>query len=88
MTPPPEDFPILRNFIEVVKQDNCTEEVKNQFVDYVRRNADKGHVVLGCTELPVLYDKCKDRLDGINFYDPVIIVLEKLQAEFADLRRK
>lgn len=81
ITPPPEEFPILRNFIEAVKQDKCTAEIKNLFVDFVRRAKVDG-VILGCTELPVLHNKCKERLSDMNFYDPMIIVLEKLQAEF------
>ena len=41
---------------------------------------------MGCTELPVMYEKCSGRLGGMNFYDPMIIVLEKLRAEFEDER--
>lgn len=82
--PPPEQFYLLRNFIEAVKQDKFTAEVKNSFVDFVRRNdvVGGGEYILGCTELPVLRDKCKAQLDGINFYDPTAITLEKLKAEF------
>ncbi len=29
-----------------------------------------------------MYGKCKERLGGINFYDPMIITLEKLKEEF------
>ena len=85
---PPDEFPIIRSFIEAVKQDNCTEEIKSSFVDFARRNGDSGAgIILGCTELPVLYDKCKDQLGDINFYDPVIIVLEKLRAEFEEMSK-
>ena len=83
--PPSEEFYIVRNFIEAVKQDKYTAEVKNSFVEYVRRNAVGGGIILGCTELPVLHDKYKDQLGGIEFYDPTIIALEKLQREFAAL---
>lgn len=86
VAPPPEEFPILRSFIETVKQDKYTEEIKRTFIDYARRNATSGtEIILGCTELPILYDKCKDELGDINFYDPTIIALKKLQAEFAKL---
>ncbi|MBR6887194.1 MAG: aspartate/glutamate racemase family protein [Selenomonadaceae bacterium] len=86
--PPPEDFPIVRSFIEAVKQDKYTAEVKNSFVDFVNRNrlTGGGDYILGCTELPVMYEKCSGRLGGMNFYDPMIIVLEKLRAEFEDER--
>ncbi|MBQ3452500.1 MAG: aspartate/glutamate racemase family protein, partial [Selenomonadaceae bacterium] len=36
--PPPEEFPIVRSFIEAVKRDKYTAEVKNFFVDFVNRN--------------------------------------------------
>lgn len=85
-TPPPEDFFMLRNFIEAVKQDKCTEELKDAFVNLIRQNVDSGGgVILGCTELPVLYDKCKDKFTDINFYDPMLLVLEHLKREFDDL---
>ena len=83
--PPPEEFFMLRNFIEAVKQNNFTQEVKEQFISFVRRHkVEWGAIILGCTELPVMYDKCKDQLAGISFYDPMLIVLEKLQAEFEE----
>ena len=81
LSPPPEEFPIMRSFIEAVKQDKCTPEIKNSFINFARR-ADSPGIILGCTELPVLYDKCKDELDGITFYDPTSVTLEKLKAEF------
>ena len=84
--PPPEEFFMLRNFIEAVKQNNYTDEVKSQFVNFVRRNGVEcgGAIILGCTELPVMYDKCKDELAGISFYDPMLIVLENGRAEFEE----
>ena len=61
----------------------CTPEIKLKFVDFVHSKVDRGGcIVLGCTELPVLYDKCKAELGDMNFYDPMLIVLEKLRAEF------
>lgn len=83
ISPPQEKFFMLRNFIEAVKQDKFTAEVKDSFVNFVQGNIDSAQgVILGCTELPVMYDKCKERLGGINFYDPMIITLEKLKKEF------
>lgn len=84
--PSEEEFFILRNFIEAVKQDKCTAEIQNTFTDFVQRKNISGNFILGCTELPVLYDKCKERLGGINFYDPMLITLEKLKNEFDDLK--
>lgn len=36
--PPPEEFFMLRNFIEAVKQNDHTDEVKAQFINFVRCN--------------------------------------------------
>lgn len=82
--PSEEEFPILRSFIESVKQDKITEEVKNSFIEFVRHSGAEG-IILGCTELPVLYDKCNERLGGIKFFDPMMIALKKLQMEFNEL---
>lgn len=81
ISPPPEEFHIMRSFIEAVKQDKCTPDIKNLFVDYIRRNGSE-NVILGCTELPVLCDKCRDRLGDVNFFDPMIIVLESLRETY------
>ena len=84
--PPTEEFFVVRNFIEAVKHDDFTPEVKAQFVDFTRRKTDSGGgVILGCTELPVMRDKCADELNDINFFDPMLIALEDLKAEFDDL---
>lgn len=62
----------LRYFIEAVKQNNVTEEVLVSFHDYVE-GFSEGAVILGCTEMPILYRKCIER--GLKFqariYDPL-----------------
>ena len=84
--PPPEEFFMMRNFIEAVKQNNFAAEIKNSFVDIARLNSNLGRgIILGCTELPVMRDKCRDSVEEINFYDPMIIVLEKLREEFKEI---
>ena len=81
--PPPEEFFVMRNFIEAVKHDDFSHEIKAQFVDFTRRKtASGGGIILGCTELPVLRDKCADKVADINFFDPMLIALEDLKAEF------
>lgn len=82
--PSREDFVALREFIEAVKQDNYTSEVENSFVRFV--NAGRGGVdtsiILGCTELPILAERCKARLNDVILYDPLFMALEKLREEF------
>lgn len=43
----------LREFIEAVKQDKITDDVKHDFSDYID-SIDCSPVILGCTELPLL----------------------------------
>lgn len=81
--PSREDFVALREFIEAVKQDNYTSEVENSFVRFV--NAGRGvdtSIILGCTELPILAERCKARLNDVILYDPLFMALEKLKEEF------
>ena len=44
-----------------------------------------GGIILGCTELPVMRDKCADKLVDVKFFDPMPIALEDLKAEFDTL---
>ena len=53
--PGKEQYNELRNFIEAVKQDNINEDVLNRFAEFINDFKDD-IVILGCTELPVLYD--------------------------------
>lgn len=43
----------LREFIEAVKQDKITDDVKDDFSEYID-SIDCSPVILGCTELPLL----------------------------------
>ena len=84
--PPTEEFFMVRNFIEAVKHDDFSPEVKAQFVDFSRRASASGRsIILGCTELPVMRDKCADEVADVNFFDPMMIALEDLKAEFDTL---
>ena len=55
--PSEEEYTILRDVIEAVKQDNYTDETKEKFLDLVNRSQ---YVILGCTELPILYNRYHD----------------------------
>ena len=82
--PSREDFSTLRKFIEAVKQDNYTDEVENLFVEFVnsKRGGVDTSIILGCTELPILAERCQMRLNDTILYDPLFMVLEKLKEEF------
>ena len=70
---------LLRNCIEAVKQNKYSDEVKKSFQELMDEY--DGPIILGCTELPILYEKYKDGID-ITVYDPLLIALKKLKEEY------
>lgn len=72
-----EDFIKFRSWIESVKQNNITSEVKNDFIEYIN-NADCDNIILGCTELPILYKECSSKISK-NVYDPLESVINYLK---------
>ena len=71
----------IRKLIEDVKQNRINKESLDLFKNLINKNMGEP-VVLGCTELPVLYEECKERrielLAGI--VDPLQSVIDKLTA--------
>lgn len=61
----------LREFIEAVKQDEITDDVKDDFSDYID-SIDCSPVVLGCTELLLLVSEPKT--DGL--LDPMQVAID------------
>lgn len=74
--PDEKDFEKLRDFIEAVKQNKIDNNVLGDFVSYIN-NLDDENVILGCTELPILYAKCKDKITK-KVYDPLDAALQKM----------
>lgn len=70
---------LLRNCIEAVKQNMYTDEIKKIFIGLVGKH---DSCVLGCTELPILYEMYKKDILTSIVYDPLRLVLEKLREEF------
>lgn len=81
IVPAKEQYALLRECIEAVKQDKYSSEIGRTFKQLVCAN--KCPVVLGCTELPILYEKYKDDIDA-TVYDPLLITLKKLKEEYDD----
>ena len=67
-----EDYAELRYFIEAVKQNTISAEVMRKFQVFADGFGQK-NIILGCTELPVLYSECMK--NGLTFrsniYDPL-----------------
>lgn len=79
IVPQKEQYALLRECIEAVKQNRYSDEVKTIFHDLLC--AYKMPVILGCTELPILYEKYKNSIDA-RVYDPLLITLKKLKEEY------
>ena len=65
-----EEQKLLREFIETVKQNKIDEAAAARFCDYLNTRGRK-HIILGCTELPVLFGHVKGLDPSIHIYDPV-----------------
>lgn len=77
-----EDFITIREYIECVKQNKITKEIVNSFIEFLNSKKEK-IIVLGCTELPVLFEYCKEKVDKI-IIDPIDVVLDNLYKKFKD----
>lgn len=69
----------VRMWIEAVKGDQISEGVLCDFSDTINEIEEKA-VILGCTELPVLYGLCGNRVSK-NVYDPLECAIRFLKRE-------
>lgn len=83
VSPIEDDFKILRAFIESVKQNKISNDIKESFVSYINQIREK-NIILGCTELPILYHESLNGKDLINknIFDPLDIVIEVLKEKW------
>lgn len=77
--PSENDYKTLRDVIEAVKQNNYTSDTKDKFLSLINRSK---YVILGCTELPILYNKYIDDIKIEKAYDPLKLALEELHKEY------
>ena len=85
LTPTIEDFATLRNFIEVVKQNDYPQDIGKLFSEFVINKLMESladTLILGCTELPILYEKCTFEVKNVSVYDPLLMALKKIKSEF------
>lgn len=80
IVPKKDEYRLIRQCIEAVKQNKYNEDTKNIFVELVNRY---DTCILGCTELPILYDRYKsDIAKSKKIYDPLLLVLKRLKEEY------
>lgn len=79
IVPAKEEYSMLRDCIEAVKQNKYSDEVKATFLELVNRY---DAVILGCTELPILYEKYKSEVKSCQIYDPLLLGVIELKKEY------
>ena len=86
MEPDKEKYQRIRSFIEAVKQNDISDKIKTDFEDYIE-NSSMQSVILGCTELPILYQSCLQ--DGYrpskDIFDPLQSTINYLVREYNSL---
>jgi len=79
VTPRPEEYALLRECIEAVKQNKYSESVQDAFLNLINRY---DTCILGCTELPILYEKYQKHITCKHVYDPLLLGLLELKREY------
>ena len=76
-------FERLRYFIEIVKTNNYSQEILNEFETFILEQASEP-LVLGCTEFPVIFSKIceRDSIKSLPIYDPLESTLNYLYKKF------
>lgn len=78
--PQKEEYRQLRSCIEAVKQNEYTEDVRRMFSELIRQDE---ACILGCSELPILYEMYRGAFPDIDAYDPVCLALCRIKKEEA-----
>ena len=79
LCPQQDEYSMLRECIEAVKQNKYSERVIEVFLELVDRY---DACILGCTELPILYEQHRDEVKCKKIYDPLLLGLKKLKEEY------
>ena len=83
-----EDETDIRALIEDVKQNKINKRSKDKFLELIQKEIGGGKndgLVLGCTELPVLYSCLADTGFYGNVVDPLQCVINELKKEFTSI---
>lgn len=79
IVPDKSEYSLLRECIEAVKQNNYSNKVEKVFLDLINRY---DACILGCTELPILWDKYIHNVTCKNVYDPLLNAIKILKKEY------
>lgn len=84
IVPDESDYSCLRECIEAVKTNRDTDVVSDIFQELIHRGST---CILGCTELPILYEKNRDICSDIRVYDPFYMALSRIRKEYEEQKR-
>lgn len=76
-SPSEQEQVLLRDFIEVVKQNKVDAAQRQRLYEYIE-GLGQDHVILGCTELPVLYGDASTTLGTTTVHDPLTYAIKQL----------
>lgn len=79
--PQREEYTLLRDCIEAVKRNRYADSVRDVFLELLHRER---VCVLGCTELPVLYERYQEHCSDVLVYDPVHMALAQCGREYRE----
>ncbi|MCR5177073.1 MAG: amino acid racemase [Anaerovibrio sp.] len=79
------EFDNLRYCIEAVKQSKYDDKARQIFTDFINQ---KGTCILGCTELPVLYDLYKKDIKNSSVINPLECALNFVHEDYLKNRSK
>lgn len=77
--PGEEEYGMLRDCIEAVKQKKYSDDIKKTFLNLINRT---DACILGCTELPILYEMYRDEVTCRSVYDPLLEGLRRIKEEY------
>ena len=79
LVPDLQEYTVLRDCIEAVKQNKYSDDIKEKFFRLMNRNES---CILGCTELPILYERYREGIQVKHIYDPIFLALQKIKEEY------
>lgn len=79
LSPDKSEYYLLRGCIEAVKQNKYNDDVKMIFDNLVNRY---DACILGCSELPILYEKYRNIVSCKYIYDPLLLGMKILKEEY------
>ena len=79
LVPEQSEYNLLRECIEAVKQHTIVDNIKPIFLQLINRH---DNCILGCTELPILYEAFRKDVNCEKIYDPILLTLQKLHKEY------